>query len=619
MPVRNQVLQSGRIIPGDLAVWTTDGVISDGGMTLATVLTNNLFLTPQRFGAVGDGTADDTVAIQTAMNAAAAQKLPLLVVGGYVYAIDTVTIPSNLSVWGDNNTTFKLKNNAVGSLFAWALGATTTNVSFDSVLLDGNIAGQPGAPNNLIHGIFYSDATATVTMSRFTNLIASNIDGDLFGLGTIFVDCIFDTIRVNNHSQDAFALQPTRCHFSRIDIFNGSNTKIRGNCNGFIMNAALNCTFYAITVQLATLDAAGQKVGIALLGGSDNNLISGWLVDSGGANNNFAYSISQGTGNKLVNLVALNGAFNCDYELLSQNNLQGTNWTSLGVVDPGRGIVWNDCTNSTLSGYSLEGTLNASTNEDAIVFQNGCDGVIVSDYSINGLFSCFLITDGNNIQFRNGVAKALSGPGFHTTSSPAHTGLVVSGLILESVTVPWNIANLSNSQITDVVVVTATTSAAFVQATSCTDIQYNNLLGVTFSRQSGSGLNNLIGNRQAATYWSFGVHGGAIGTITLGVVLPAGAVVTRAFAQPTSRPTSATNVGTLSVGVAGDNVAFFNAINANASFVPGNIVAGNIDGTLPATYYPIGGTPLAVTVAIAGEALTAGVIQFYIDYDLGAA
>lgn len=62
------------------------------------------YLTPQMYGAVGDGTTDDSAAIQAALNAAQAQKKPVALISNY-YCNANLTVPSYVRVFGLSQNT----------------------------------------------------------------------------------------------------------------------------------------------------------------------------------------------------------------------------------------------------------------------------------------------------------------------------------------------------------------------------------------------------------------------------------------------------------------------------------------------------------------------------------
>ncbi len=130
---------------------------------------------------------------------------------------------------------------------------------------------------------------------------------------------------------------------------------------------------------------------------------------------------------------------------------------------------------------------------------------------------------------------------------------------------------------------------------------------------------------------SFDATGGkAIGTHSLAGKLPVGAIITNVLIDATTTFTSATDAATISVGAqsAGDLVAATAISNSRNIWDAGRhgSLVGNfaLDGnaltavamadTDAATTVKIASTPKALSVAVAVEALTAGVFTIYVEY-----
>lgn len=440
------------------------------------------------FGAAGNGIADDTSAVQAAFNAAAAQHLPLLVVGGGVYAIDSVTIPSNLTVLGDGNTAFLLRANAAGSMFVWRSSATTTNVSIDNVILNGNIANQSGAPHNLLHSIFYdaTAGTATVTNSSFTRLNVLNIDGSLFtanngGIGNQFTDCLFRDITITGHSQDAIDLQCTRCLLDRIKDFNASNTMVRADCNG-VSVTALDSIFRDIKVTLTTTSAGGaQLVGFSLTAptvSTGNCILDAIDVDCGSVTNNFGFSIFSCAGVKMSNLISRNCIYNTDFEFLTVIDSHGSNLSSVNSCASGSGsfgLIFNACLRLSIDGYSYSSPANI---QDFIAFQSGCFGIEIVNYTtLNG--TGISLNAGNDIRLVNGYMKT---PFFSGSAVIRNSGansvnrVLIDGLSIDGGYQAFSWNNMHDSTI-DNVVQTNMSVTSISQNANCSNISYGNLDG----------------------------------------------------------------------------------------------------------------------------------------------
>ena len=96
-----------------------------------------VFITPEMYGAKGDGSTDDTAAIQAAFNAANANK-PIILTGQY-YCTDTITVKRDTTVIGAASRPravlipYFIFNNAVNPAFS-IVGAQDSNVDYGGTL-----------------------------------------------------------------------------------------------------------------------------------------------------------------------------------------------------------------------------------------------------------------------------------------------------------------------------------------------------------------------------------------------------------------------------------------------------------------------------------------------------
>lgn len=96
-----------------------------------------VFITPEMYGAKGDGSTDDTAAIQTAFNAATANK-PIILTGQY-YCTDTITVKKDTTVIGAAYRPravlipYFIFSNAVNPAFS-IVGAQDSNVDYGGTL-----------------------------------------------------------------------------------------------------------------------------------------------------------------------------------------------------------------------------------------------------------------------------------------------------------------------------------------------------------------------------------------------------------------------------------------------------------------------------------------------------
>ena len=96
-----------------------------------------VFITPEMYGAKGDGSTDDTAAIQAAFNAANANK-PIILTGQY-YCTDTITVKRDTTVIGAASRPravlipYFIFNNAVNPAFS-IVGTQDSNVDYGGTL-----------------------------------------------------------------------------------------------------------------------------------------------------------------------------------------------------------------------------------------------------------------------------------------------------------------------------------------------------------------------------------------------------------------------------------------------------------------------------------------------------
>lgn len=115
------------------------------------------------------------------------------------------------------------------------------------------------------------------------------------------------------------------------------------------------------------------------------------------------------------------------------------------------------------------------------------------------------------------------------------------------------------------------------------------------------------GIRVASALYDFSSDGGAVGSITFGRLLPAGAVVTRVFADELTNVTSGGSA-TIQLKAGSTNLTGATAI---ASF--SGLTAPALDGSAAAIKLS---ADSELQIAIATAALTAGKVRFFVEYIL---
>lgn len=144
----------------------------NGASTSNWVLSNVTFITPESFGALGDGSTDDSSAIQSAINTG----YPVYLTGGKNYRIATaLSIVDNRGIVGTGNGA-KISTASNINIFT----ITGSNNTFFNLNLEGSVVGGAGAAN---FGI-WADGNAGLTLYRTNNKISlCNFTNLYYGIG----------------------------------------------------------------------------------------------------------------------------------------------------------------------------------------------------------------------------------------------------------------------------------------------------------------------------------------------------------------------------------------------------------------------------------------------------
>lgn len=228
---------------GEYVIVDDDTLVSDNG--LIHTLTNGLKavliseeIYPELCGAKGDGTTDDTNAIQTAINTANTKGVPLNL-GTRTYLItEPLTVYSNLEING-NNAIIKTNSN---------INMITTNSVVDHVYLHNfRLMGA--------NDITYTDNIGikiTAYYSKFQDLIISNcytsISMETTGATGTLVENRYINLRCSNY-----------CKYGLYIGVSGNNKLTDGFINNLICNGNSNSTESSI-VGLVIGSAAGYNI-----------------------------------------------------------------------------------------------------------------------------------------------------------------------------------------------------------------------------------------------------------------------------------------------------------------------------------------------------------------------
>lgn len=140
-----------------------------------------LYVTPRMFGAAGDGSTDDLVAVRASWDYAAANKIPVLMEGLEYNCSDRVWTSSNLTVIAGGAvmyiTAWPSFGGFVGNFNVTDTDRIQSNIVIDGLITDGSKLSAPSSGQNTNLGPEFSQGASNVVVR---NCIARNIR---FGLG----------------------------------------------------------------------------------------------------------------------------------------------------------------------------------------------------------------------------------------------------------------------------------------------------------------------------------------------------------------------------------------------------------------------------------------------------
>ena len=350
---------------GALTVTKTNGVAFAASATTNTTVTGNITYTQggtgstsrtvtsklqesvsvKDFGAVGDGSTDDTVAIQAGITACQSNGAALYIPTGTYKITSSLSITSKIKIYGDGNQRSILSlNTSSSSTFAISVNMPDNSASIGLDIGYLGITGNAGSAsgggiylnttlvnsvitqsvlhdlyiknvstgvsiNNIVYMSTFRNITVTGAVSAYGVLVASSS-----GVQTLY--CSFTDIEVTNVGSAGYAFYCTVAgsQFRNLTAdgccyFNGAYTDIQGFSLEGISAAAVPTTtaiqtsniFALRDVALINIPTAKCSIGISTSGSIAN--IENVRVPDNGAGNQPNYIISLGaSGGRLANI-----------------------------------------------------------------------------------------------------------------------------------------------------------------------------------------------------------------------------------------------------------------------------------------------------------------------------
>jgi len=213
------------------------------------------YVTPQDFGAQGDGVSDDTVAVQKAFDDGRAVAL----FSNSTYLCTNLTLRSDLTVFGMAGAVLKQVDGAAVDDTPFISGSGITSVYLNGVKIDGNRDNQPGVTN--VCGLFLDDVTGVVLQDCET----TNTSG--CGVGGL----LWKNVDIRNHKASAWGIGND---YGAIYLQNGTFAVLPtgDSYNILIQGCSLDGTDSGSGVKL-TATATAPLSGVRI---SDNDIYVGY-------------------------------------------------------------------------------------------------------------------------------------------------------------------------------------------------------------------------------------------------------------------------------------------------------------------------------------------------------
>jgi hypothetical protein len=184
---------------GRLGVGTNgQRLVADSSKTLGIAWADDAFLFATDFGAVFDGSTDDTTPLQAAFDAAATTGKPLILPPGTAIVGLTLPVDSPITVIGSGRRSTTLKaanglNNYVISFSGGSPGAGIVGAHFADFAIDGNSANQTAGGGILADGaVQCTFERLHITSSYNWGLKLGPITGGAFGHHNRVMNCLLD-------------------------------------------------------------------------------------------------------------------------------------------------------------------------------------------------------------------------------------------------------------------------------------------------------------------------------------------------------------------------------------------------------------------------------------------
>ena len=331
--------------------------------------------TPYEFGAIGDGVTDDTTAVQNAINSASSTT-GLLVIPKGTFLVDTLTVPSNLTIVGQNRVLSKLKliDNPSGPLLN--CDGTTDNIKENINISNLRLEHRLGFTKDgelkgvLIRGFYTRNINIeNVDFINFSmyGISLSQIDDNITEPDSITISgCRFESDKSETNSL-AILL------FDEAEYVKIVKNKFKECASAVLSFRSANCTFLGNTVL-----RCGNTTG-----------------------NRYPIFIEAAVGNACKMIVA-NNSINHFYNIPIK--VQGNGTFNFGSIIQGNNVLFSN--NGALGCIDITNTVGAIVNGNRLRCPVGSNGIQIDSLSSENIVSSNIVLEGSIVD--NGTSNVLN-------------------------------------------------------------------------------------------------------------------------------------------------------------------------------------------------------------------
>lgn len=390
------------VVDGDESTWglVLNEFLSVGHNPDGTLKGGGGYVSVRDYGAAGDGSSDDTAAIQAAIDAAGNNRAVFFPAGTYLIS-NTITLKPGGAYFGVGAASVIKQSNGANktALLSWPdNGVTKRYCRMRDLCIDGNRANNDTATT---YGLFGH----MVQWSEFHNVRVQEVNGDGFRFDGLS-DGNFDHVSTTNYFLDCWAYGCTNngmvlgsgagdCHIIGGNYgYNGSSAIAMqaGSCN--ITNATLWGSQYGPGLNLAGTDCqirdcnieGNNHEGVLVAQYADHGLITGCKIYANSTAGDLLYDAIRADGASGDNLVGLSVIGNRIYPDM-YSGVRHKSAISLGTYHANAVIVDNIIGfNAANAAWALDAAsiINGTNAGDVVGINPGVSTLSIANVTVTG-------------------------------------------------------------------------------------------------------------------------------------------------------------------------------------------------------------------------------------------